>query len=871
MEILGTQSYADYIPQYQGIPIDRVDDLGKTLETRYYANMDNSDKLRQQIANIKVEDRNNPILQQALDHVDKALAGYNQNGNWEDAHKAVRSSALEFASDPTVKAAIESKASYDDWSKRMDDYMKDKDANPEFAAYYHEKAATDNAGQITKDPVTGAIKGKFQGTIPQKDLGKEILEEIDKLAGKWKPDTRSGQVVQMKDKSGKVVNREIMYKSGANGGVPGYFDVLSHEYIDANEVRNSMMNRVLSDPRYSAYLGEASKIDRWKQMKSTGKADIDITDFYNPLNPQQGLFKTEKELNDWAASIRESGFDINKLTQNPDMMAAYWQSYKKVERVKHLIEPTVQAISYDKYDHKYLQDWMTKDNLDFQHDMAKINAKAKWDIKIKEMEIDAKKLEKDNFVIKGTTPIEDASKDNLSVTQLQSQIVNKGALLAQKSRDLAAMEKKDTKDAAYYKLKSEVAILKDQQDLQKTVLIAKMNQVIDKPENAATVDKLWDNVQTAQQKFGNDVVTSGAIPKLFKTKEEFKTFIKENPEYLAIAEESTMGVGRIGTNIGRMWHNLTNDGGNGTTGGLANKAQYIKNEIWGNTGHTLLNQAKDVSVGDITGWKASSYGGDFYDKHFNKPETTYAINNPGSYTIISNDGQATTLDKVLEKYDIGNPENVDANGVSKDKFSLKLTRTDGDFSSNGVVRLPSKATIFDNKGKVVKEFNVYQHADDGGANEMMQQGLTVIKNMPKGSNERQQGIEQYAKGRYANIITKDEERKWNGVDNINLQSALSRATVSNVDGTAVKFIRLPYTTVDANGTKNKEYLYHAVILDTQGNPISMLANSDTYGRPDVINAETGTSVYSAGFKSINDVKLELAKKDLNNRLGISTQ
>jgi hypothetical protein len=213
----------------------------------------------------------------------------------------------------------------------------------------------------------------------------------------------------------------------------------------------------------------------------------------------------------------------------------------------------------------------------------------------------------------------------------------------------------------------------------------------------------------------------------------------------------------------------------------------------------------------------------------------------------------------MKKYGINDKD-------EKSKYKMKISVGDGDLSTNGIVRLADKLSIIDSgTGQVVQEMSVYQMGDDGGAGEIAQRGLRVIKTMPKGSQERQDGVEQYAKGRYANINSSDIERTWDSVDNISFKEAIAKAPTTNVDGASIKIIRLPYTTVDKNGVKNKEYVYHAVGSDAHGNFVNPLTNSTGYNRPDVIDVNTQQSVYNIGFKSVRDIKLELAKQDLTGK------
>lgn len=851
-------SYARYIPSYVGKPVQEIGQLGQTLQDRYYSNLQASEQLEAIGNAVKVRDVNRPILQEALQNLRGAFDSYRDQGNWEDAEMTVRTAARNFANNDQLRAATEDFGKFQAWKSELDERFKEGEINVDQKNWALAQAAQKNNAPVEVDPVTGEYKNVWNARTPSKDMSKEIQDYTTEIAKMYKASTVDNPIaVEVTDENGNKVQKYVAYGTSKTGTPPGYFDVQTKEYIDKNTVKAAMARSILSNPSYRAYLEEASEIDVWKRTQAKG-GPISILDIYNPTDPYGSLLN-KAELEKLEEVFEEQGADMDKFAEDPLMIEALYRKLNMNRRVNDMIEAPSEAVSYEKIEHKFLNDIQFAEMLKLRNDLAKIRAKGEEDRKTARAKEDYEKQTMSEFVIKNTGPITENTKYDLE---------SNNKTLQERKKELARLDNELKANAAgmtpnsFSKLKEKRDALARQVAIQENQIGAAMRYFYDTPEGENYLQKAYKEYQKYNSN-ANAFQAEGLLEFKDLGYEEFKAKMLKSGSFKPTSfaqklSEMATAITVPGRPLNIFKYNQPDsfkDFLNTTKTKLLkksqNKVEESEEEFPGLTGSTF-------DMPDM-GQKSGVY------RKVNETKTMYYEGNKTGFYALSKNGDNITADqweqtareRVKKEHDID-----DAN------LKAIVTTSDADHSVNGVALFPDKVALVDNKGRTFAETWVYPV--DGGADERLQVGMFGRKQFPKGSSEYEDATRLAATARFHYIIPEDLNRESAYVTADSKSVYESQPFDANHNfGDKVKFVKRSVKVPNEDGlSEGTEVVWEVLLLDEKGEERALAPNTkfmDETPEGLVFKEEAKADPRRFQFKSVNDARVALFRLSLGQK------
>jgi hypothetical protein len=337
-------TYAKRIPTVRRIPVQAVDNLGNTLETRYRENLDKIDLLDQVANSLDVRDINRPGVDQALVDAKDVLTPFAEKGNYENASLAVREATKTFANNKLVQGAVKDKKAYDSWMAQVDGMY--EEGKIDFETYKNTKAMVgeDNTSPLTYDPESGVFDSMFKGYTPAEY--QDITQAMLDMASTWKSD--EDPIPIKYNKNGKTIESKIIYDPAKEG----YFFTGTSERVTAQELQSALTTAVMSDPKYMSYINQNLMFHKRKLKKANASVGINgirpeniASD--NPIDSP--LFAESREK--FEAELEKAGLDPQKVFNDPQMLEALYDNYYRKKVVNDYITPAVESQSFkkDKY------------------------------------------------------------------------------------------------------------------------------------------------------------------------------------------------------------------------------------------------------------------------------------------------------------------------------------------------------------------------------------------------------------------------------------------------------------------------------------------------------------------------------------------
>jgi len=865
-------AYADYVPNYVGLPLQQVDDLGKTLENKYYTNLNDEDTLSKQINNVAVENRNKPIVQQALSSFNDSMAEYVKNGNYEDAHRAIKLSANQFNSNPLIKSAVNSQAAASNWQKEMDDYDKNKDGNPDFSSYAKAMTTQANQEMLSIDSKTGQVKNSFVGYLPPKDLGKEAIDEAEKLAKSFKPDITTGFDIQLPDGKGGFVNRKIDYKSSSNGAPSLYFVTGTTEQVKEEDVRSALHMQIANSPRYAAYFDYAAKTQTWKHLAQTGRSQIDSKDFLgDKATGITGLLETKKEVDDFTTNMIALGADPVAVLNEPKILNIMYQNILKQHQIADLIEPTVQAAAYVKKDIKYHEDIMGKLRLEssLRFSLAEYTHRLK-------MQED--KVANAPFITNAVAGQVNPAFANKDLETVNNSVLAKQGDLRQAQIALDYANKTQPNTMAAVDALNNVNRLKNEVAAETGWMTSKVTIAVHDPNNAKLVANMYDKYVAERQRVGDKNLHDwGVVTKPLNSKAEFSQYLIDNPTLLTAGNRNLVSQISNSLAIASGIHPLkaTEQGTlgsfmgniqsypNGNPNTSINQSQQSKDFISRNNGiieaiNTYEKQPNIPGGGNLPGFNYNVYadnaGKNSYLTPINKTLTDMANQVPESYSYVD---KAGVIHDFKELYDthMGNKDK---------KNELTVSFADANLSAGGVQRWANHAVIKDKLGDIVASVPIYNKKEmDGGVGTRINilQGLT--NRFPKDSPEYNTFNSQLAEATLNDVIPIDIDKYTAGYANFNQNTSVqqvldSNPKIQNAGGIEYKIIRrMIESRNNKSGDVSIQPMYSAVIVDANGKKLRFINNQNPGVKHDEVIIGTNEDPNTFNYKTKRELQVSL--------------
>jgi hypothetical protein len=412
-KIYGDLSYANVQPTYVGAPITELDSLGQKLEQDYNVSLEARDKLQMAAANMRLLDKDNPILQKAIGDIDTQLKEYEQKGNWEAAQLSIRDAAKNFATNPLLKAAFEDKQQYDAWQK---DLLENKNILDSDKSYAIQRTKLENTNQLEFDPETGKFKNRVNVyTAPEYvDANKEIQAVIKDM----NPSTRE-KLLQAASTRGYLVSGDIKELTKDQLRKAAEDVVMSSEktksYLQFQAEKEDFNNRLTRTPDGRPALRDYEMAD----LRNYGLVDKD-NNFVSQVKDKEGnrvfvddkgkeinegkdrvgvyksqpvllnekgeamtylLPKTEKNnpilmygKKDENGNVLIPGFYNEDGTLNKDVVGGQIKN-RITERNINNFKEFAENFAYTQEDNKYIADWVSQENMRAANDRANIEFK----------------------------------------------------------------------------------------------------------------------------------------------------------------------------------------------------------------------------------------------------------------------------------------------------------------------------------------------------------------------------------------------------------------------------------------------------------------------------------------------------------------
>lgn len=255
MNILGELKYATTKSGYVAPPLAELNAVLEHKEEMFNQNITAANQLEIAASNISVLDIDNPIKQNALNKVKDTFAQTYEANNWENATSTIRRVAKDFATDPLLKTAIQSKAKRDSHISVLTE-MVNKGKLLESDVAYAVSQSDEVYTGAKLDPNTGLVSGSWNPFTPPEYIDRGAY--IDKFLTDFKPDQRFGQFVKKNDGWYKV--REV-------AATPGGHELgLIEERADYAELYSAARTHMLQNKQISERVDyETSKDKRTVQ------------------------------------------------------------------------------------------------------------------------------------------------------------------------------------------------------------------------------------------------------------------------------------------------------------------------------------------------------------------------------------------------------------------------------------------------------------------------------------------------------------------------------------------------------------------------------------------------------------------------------
>lgn len=805
--LLPDLTYNQKIPTYAGGLASTVDALGQELEQKYYTNQEAADNLDIALNNMVVRNVNQPLIQDAKNSINQQLKSIKERGDWENARTQVRNAAIGLKKNPLITGALQDKAQYDVWRKDLDEQLEKGQINKNQYDYYLTSSLEANNKPIEYDQEKGTYSNVFAGSRPNKDMSKDISADVEKIANSWKSSTRE-KPVSFVDKNGKT--RTLAY----NTNLRGYYDLATEEYVDENEVKNSIAKSIKANPAYDSFLTEDAAIKTWQAKRRNGLGEITTEDFYDPKNPRSLL--TADEFTQLGIELNKQGIDGVKALSDPQMREALYALVQKNKTIDGIISGPAEAASFSKIKHEYKENIDYREALKFGYDMKKLAQKHSYDLQLEAMKEANKKKEDEEskLIIKTPTGIVNNPKD---LDAIRTQTARAKSELDAVNKEIED-NKKGNSSADISQLLQRQSELQTQLGVGKRTITNSWDVVSNIPED--------NNYLQNQYKAYKDVYPNTTFDQ-FK-----KAVIEYNPKQTSFMERFrrrflASPLEQIGRKVGVFDADSIL---NSTSNYIAKKAGKIV-EANPNVDVTLsqgltgnaLTQPDDSKKSGIIQIASKTL------------TNAYKENKQGFY--VTGGATAADWEQAMRK-ELGGKITSKDKDSETDKIEVKIVPTDADHSTDGRALFPHKITVTNKETGETRSQFIYE--GDGGLDTRRQIAKQLLKSSDLGTAEYRDAEHMYAQSLFPELVVPDINSDANFVKSNSNTGTTKYEKTTKIGGVSIKLVKKPYTYDDGS---------RGVVWTAE------LPNGRMIPNFDMKDVQVGNQEEFNHFKSLDDLKV----------------
>jgi len=355
-------SYANYVPQYAGAPIQEMYMTAMKLDDTYKTTRLAQDKLETMINNLSTRDVNNPIIRGALDNAKGKLKGIRESGRWEDASWLVQQASYDFANDKMVQGALQDKAMYDKDLGDLETRRKDGKVTEIDVNNWKTMFSLKNNKQLQYDPVTGKYSNMWSSMhVPD--------------AQDWAKVTRDF----LKD-----ANADTLQTIGLTRAGSGYLKFGTTEQISEDDANEMAMQYIAQNPQFQDRMRWEKSVDDFANF---GVIDANGDLVFTQPNVQQfadrfGLVVKDGKLGNYQLNSKTNKqvfvsdpymndfiFDKNGNI-NQDALTSIYNNMWDQEHMKQAVNPAARWLDYTKEKVDLYQDWMSKLKMEQSFEMS---------------------------------------------------------------------------------------------------------------------------------------------------------------------------------------------------------------------------------------------------------------------------------------------------------------------------------------------------------------------------------------------------------------------------------------------------------------------------------------------------------------------
>jgi hypothetical protein len=364
--ILEPLSYARPTRTYVGAPVEEIQKLGETLDTRYRENRAKANQINNIANNLDVREVNRSLVDQEITQYNDKLKALSAAGNYENLSNELDTLANDFNSNKILTKAVEDKKKSAAWRGEIESMY--KEGKIDYTTYQNTLKFTDkqNNKALVYNPVTKTYDNIFSGFNPAEyqDISKAMLD----MAKDWKADSKPVTVTYKK--GGKDVTSQIVYDPMGKG----FFFAGTTKSVPEDELQSALTDAIMNNPKYMAYINQNLMFLKENKLASRPSKQIYETDIVSS-NPADGaLFNIS--IDEFKKQIEEAGYKYDEMMADPEMREAMYDSMYRKKVINDYVNPAVQKEGYSETDLKLYDDKAFLENLKAANDLKLQRQKA---------------------------------------------------------------------------------------------------------------------------------------------------------------------------------------------------------------------------------------------------------------------------------------------------------------------------------------------------------------------------------------------------------------------------------------------------------------------------------------------------------------
>lgn len=291
LKLLGDLYYGDDTPEYVAPPIKEIKELGAAKEQDYLLTKDKVNEIDKITRTLPYIQQSSGVYNEWANKVSGAISSVNAD-NYEDNVLNVTQVANDMYNKWGGNELVKQAGEYQAESSRIDKaYADGVINNPEKVAWKKQQLA-ESTKSISMDANGYYTSPKIQGVDLVPDVS--IATEVEAILKGWETD--------------KTYERGTDGKIKVNSLTPGYLSTLNKEFITEQELYNSAVSFVNSQPKMQAYLNDEVNF----QMRNVNPTVESIFAIANPLQKEAIFGKKDISMEEAQMMIASGQVDLKQ-------------------------------------------------------------------------------------------------------------------------------------------------------------------------------------------------------------------------------------------------------------------------------------------------------------------------------------------------------------------------------------------------------------------------------------------------------------------------------------------------------------------------------------------------------------------------------